>query len=92
MPIFAVTYAYTSDTDSLDRVRPEHRRFLADQPDLLLSGPTDDNGALLVFEGASREAVEGLLDQDPFYAAGLVVERSTAAWNPVLGSLRDHLG
>jgi len=92
MPIFAVTYGYAKDTAALDRVRPEHRAFLGALDGLLLSGPTDDDGALLVFDAASAAEVEELLDDDPFFVEGLVVERSIVEWSIVLGSWREELG
>jgi uncharacterized protein YciI len=91
MAIFAVTYVYSTDTDALDRLRPEHRAFLADTDGLLLSGPTDDNGALLIWEAASAAEVEEVLEEDPFWTADLIAERSVVGWNPVLGPWRDSL-
>ena len=91
MPTFAVTYVYLPDTESLDRLRPDHRAFLADQDGLLLSGPTDDNGALLIWEGKSVAEIEEVLDDDPFWTAGLITERAVVGWNPVLGPWRESL-
>ncbi|MDH2414280.1 YciI family protein [Nocardioides sp. CER19] len=91
MATFAVTYVYSPDTEALDRLRPEHRAFLAAQDGLQLSGPTDDNGALLIFEAKSAAEIEELLDDDPFWNADLITERSVVGWNPVLGSWRDSL-
>ncbi|MGI4896046.1 MAG: YciI family protein, partial [Janthinobacterium lividum] len=76
MPYFVATYAYTPDTASRDAARPEHREWLASLGDtLVLSGPTDAAGAVLVFEAADAAAVENLLDQDPFQAHGIVARR-----------------
>jgi uncharacterized protein YciI len=91
MPTFAVSYVYSTDTDALDRLRPEHRAFLAAQDGLLLSGPTDDNGALLIWSGASADEVEEVLEDDPFWNAGLISERTVLGWNPVLGPWRESL-
>jgi len=90
MAIVAVTYVYNADTETQDRVRPEHRAFLGAQANLLLSGPTDDGNALLVFEG-DVAGVEATLDQDPFKAAGVIESRTVATWNVVLGSKKDLL-
>lgn len=92
MPFFAVTYSYSDDTAALDEVRPEHRAWLSERDSLRLSGPTDDGGALLIFEGESAAEVETTLDGDPFRQHGLVVERRVAAWNPVLGGWVGTLG
>lgn len=92
MSFFAVTYAYTDDTAARDELRPVHREFLAAQKSLRLSGPTDDDGALLVLEADSATDVTALLDADPFATAGLVARRTVVGWNPVLGPWRDQLG
>ena len=91
MPIYAVTYVYTTDTEARDRLRPEHRAFLAGNDGLLLSGPTDDNGALLIWEAKSVAEVEEVLDEDPFWTADLISERAVVAWDPVLGPWRESL-
>ena len=85
MPHFLVRYHYTDDTAAQDVVRPRHRDFLRTLPGLLGSGPTDDNGAALVFESDSAEAVGALLDPDPFAAAGFIAERSVVGWTLVIG-------
>jgi uncharacterized protein YciI len=85
VPLFAVRYAYTDDLDTRSAVRPEHRQFLAAQPTLKGSGPTDDDGALLVFEAESASAVEAILDDDPFATAGVIASRTVVGWNVVIG-------
>jgi uncharacterized protein YciI len=91
MATFAVTYVYTTDTEALDQLRPEHRTFLAEQDGLLLSGPTEDGGALLIWEGKSAAEIEEVLDDDPFWTAGLISERAVVGWSPVLGPWREAL-
>ena len=91
MPIFAVTYVYSSDIEAQDRLRPEHRAFLAAQDGLLMSGPTDDNGALIIWEAKSAAEVEEVLDEDPFWTADLIAERAVVGWTPVLGPWRETL-
>ncbi|GAA0308896.1 YciI family protein [Kineococcus aurantiacus] len=92
MPYFAATYAYTPDTQTRDAVRPAHREYLASLEQLVLSGPTDDDGALLLFEAPDAAAVEALLDADPFHLDGRVVgSRRVVGWNPVLGRLKSAL-
>lgn len=90
MAIVVVRYTYVEDADAVAAVRPEHREFLAAQPNLLLSGPTDDGCGLLIFEGEAAE-IEATSDQDPIVAAGCVAERTISTWNPVLGSWLDQL-
>ena len=85
MPYFLVSYRYTGDVDARMRVRPAHREFLAQQDSLLASGPTDDDGAVLVFEAGSAAEVESLLDDDPIAQLGFVGSRSVVGWDVVLG-------
>ena len=98
MPIFAVQYAYDPRTTVRDRVRPQHRRYLAQLVEdgvLLASGPymgrtegtSDDepDGALLLVRADSAEHVGKALDADPFAVEGLVATRTIRPWQPVLG-------
>ncbi|MFC0674429.1 YciI family protein [Brachybacterium hainanense] len=91
MPIYAVTYLYTDDTEAKDRIRPEHRAFLAsllDEGVLLASGPyvDADGGALLILQGeGTAEEVLSRLDADPFRREGLIAERSIRPWDVVIG-------
>ena len=86
VPHVVATYAYTSDSAARDAVRPAHREYLASLDALLLSGPTDDGRAVLVFEADSPDAVDALLDADPFIThGGIVAERAVTRWNVVLG-------
>lgn len=91
MPRFVATYTYTPDTAARDAVRPAHRDYLATLDELLLSGPTDDGRAVLVFEAGSAADVERLLDADPFTTAGgIVAERSLVGWDVVRGRWADR--
>jgi hypothetical protein len=90
VPHFVATYRYAPGSEERrDAVRPEHRAYLAGLDALVLSGPTDDGGAVLVFEAGSAEEVHGLLDADPFTTAGdVVAERSVVGWTIALGRAR----
>ena len=91
MPHVVATYAYTADTAARDAVRARHREYLASLEELLLSGPTDASGAVLVFEAASPADVEALLDADPFVThGGIVAERTVVGWDVVLGRWADR--
>ena len=58
--------------------------------DLLASGPfTDAPGALLVFRAASRDALDRLLAQDPYAAAGVLATVEAHAWDQVFGPWAD---
>ena len=55
------------------------------------SGPfTDDSGALIIYEAASREDAEQLLQGDPFHANGIFLKYQLRPWNPVIAN-RDLL-
>lgn len=92
MPIFAVTYGFEPDTELRERVRPEHRVFLAEQDGTLLSGPLEDGSALIIFEAKDADEAEEILDDDPYFEAGLISERTIVEWTPVTGSWRDLVG
>ncbi|WP_182113808.1 MULTISPECIES: YciI family protein [unclassified Actinotalea] len=97
MTVFAVLYTYDDQVADRDRVRPEHRRFLADlyaAGRLLASGPFtgptegsdhEPDGALLLVRADDASAVRALLDPDPFAVAGLVAARDVRPWQPVFG-------
>ena len=87
MQHFVVTYEYSQDTEKRNALRAGHRAFLADQAQLLISGPTHDDGAVLVFRAEDAAEVGALLDQDPFTVEGVVASRTIRGWDPVLGSL-----
>ncbi|KHL00834.1 YciI family protein [Sinomonas humi] len=95
MTVFAVEYRYDASTASRrDEVRPDHRGWLADIADkgqLLASGPYEDgSGALLLMKADDAEALQSLLEQDPFAVEGLLAGSSTIAWNPVTGPLASQ--
>lgn len=90
MAVFVATYSYSSDGERRDAVRPAHREWLQSQSSVLASGPTDADGAVLVFEAASAAEVEQLLDHDPFVLdGGIVAERGVVGWSVVIGRLKD---
>lgn len=90
MSLYAVHYVYDHRAAERDAARPEHRAWLlglAERGVAKVFGRYEDGGepgALLVFEAPSAEAVEELLAQDPYQAAGLVVGFTVRAW-PAVG-------
>jgi uncharacterized protein len=90
MTIVAVTYRYTDDVATRDRVLPEHRdylRGLAEQGLLLVAGPygpDEPRGALLLFR-ADKAQVDALIEKDPFTASGVIATTEIAAWEPLIG-------
>jgi uncharacterized protein len=97
MTIYAVTYRYTDDVATRDRVRPEHREYLrglADRGLLLLSGPfgpDEPAGALLIFRTADKAEVSALVKKDPFTISEVITSTEIAEWEPVLGPLRSAI-
>ncbi|GAA5128132.1 YciI family protein [Pseudonocardia adelaidensis] len=97
MTIYAVTYRYSDDVATRDRVRPEHREYLrglADQGLLLLSGPfgpEEPAGGLLILRAEDKAAVGALIEKDPFTVSGVIVSSEIAEWEPVIGPLRSGI-
>ncbi|GAA4547109.1 YciI family protein [Pseudonocardia xishanensis] len=97
MAVYAVTYTYTDDDATLDRVRAEHREYLrglVSQDLLVLSGPWASGelpGALLLFQADDRDTIEEIVAKDPFTEAGVVSEYSVTEWEPVMGTLYGEL-
>ena len=53
--------------------------------------PTADGaGALLIFKAADETALNELLKQDPFAAAGAISGTRTSVWAPLTGLLAEH--
>jgi len=87
---FAAIIQYSKDQNKIQMVRPRHRQYLAElkaQGKLAVSGPfTDDSGALIVYEAATREEAEKLAHGDPFYEAGIFLHIDIRPWNPVIAN------
>jgi uncharacterized protein len=87
---FAAIIEYTRDQGKIQKVRPVHRQYLAslrEHGQLAASGPfTDDSGALIIYEAATREDAEKLLQGDPFYENGIFLHYVLRPWNPVIAN------
>jgi uncharacterized protein YciI len=89
MATFAVHYDYDDRSQLRDELRGVHRAYLADLADagvaVAYARYQDDGpaGALLIFRADDAVAVEGLLSNDPFMVAGLVVDHQIRSWEPV---------
>ena len=85
---YAAVIEYTRDMDKVQSIRPVHRRYLMslrERGQLAAAGPfTDDSGALIVYEAASVEEAERLLQGDPFHQNGIFLTYVLRPWNPVL--------
>lgn len=94
MAYFAVRYSYADDATALDRIRPQHRAFLAalTQGPLLASGPLPETAppsALLILRADRADDVAEALDADPFWQADLITDRIIEEWNPLIGVFAD---
>lgn len=87
---FAAVIEYIQDKTKIGEVRPVHRQYLAslkEKGQLAISGPfTDDWGALIVYEAATKEDAEALLKADPFHQAGIFVSYTIRPWNTVIAN------
>lgn len=95
MTVFAVEYVYDAESSEARAAsRPAHREWtagLAQDGALLASGPYGDGaGALLIFKTADETALNDLLKQDPFAAAGAISGTRTTVWSPITGLLAEH--
>ena len=83
---FATFATYRPIPETVERLRPLHRQYLADlQSDgtLVLAGPfTDGSGALFVHEVGTAEEVARILAADPF-APEVFESLETRPWKPV---------
>ncbi|MDO5025782.1 MAG: YciI family protein [Trueperella sp.] len=89
MNIFAVHYVYDPERSAeVAEIRPTHRKFLAslfEKGELLASGPWGDGEALIVIPADSEAAALERLDADPFYQAGVILERTAKPWKVIYG-------
>lgn len=87
---FAAIIEYIKDANKIQSIRPSHRQYLTslrEQGKLAASGPfTDDSGALIVYEAATCEEAEKLLQGDPFYENGIFLQYKLRPWNPVFAN------
>jgi uncharacterized protein YciI len=87
---FAAVIEYIQDKAKIAEVRPVHRQYLAslkEKGQLAASGPfTDDYGALIVYEAATKEEAEAFLKADPFNQAGIFVTYVMRPWNTVIAN------
>ncbi|MEK6443885.1 YciI family protein [Pseudonocardia sp. T1-2H] len=94
MPLFAVIWRYTEDTQRVDEVRPLHRKYLSDlvQRGIVReAGPwSDGTGGLLVFDTADEAELKSLLDDDPCTTSGVLVEQRIHEWKVLVGPLSDR--
>ena len=87
---FAAIIEYLQDKAKIAEIRPVHRQYLSslrDKGQLVASGPfTDDSGALIIYEAASRAEAEQIMQGDPFCHNGIFVKWQLRPWNPVIAN------
>jgi len=93
MPLFAVVWHYTSDTELRDRVRPEHRSYvfdLATRGLVLTAGPFGDgSGGLLIYHVADEVELAKVISDDPYSRNGAIERYDAWQWEPVIGTLAN---
>ncbi|HET6504331.1 MAG TPA: YciI family protein [Amycolatopsis sp.] len=71
-------------------VRPAHREFLAKlaaEGTVAVAGPIgDDVGGLALYQAENAEALQKIIDADPYHLEGAIAERSVREFKPVVGS------
>lgn len=91
MSLFALTYTYISDTDTITRHRPAHRTYLRgllDSGKLRLAGPTGAPGpvgGLIILDVSSADEVETIAQADPFMQQGVIVNHAISSWSLSMG-------
>ena len=92
MAIFALTYRYADDPETLDLHRPAHREYVRSLVGngVIASGPlatSQGPGALIICEGADEAGLVDMMDLDPFWIEGLIAQRDLAPWSILIGSI-----
>ena len=87
---FAAIIEYIQDKTKIAEARPAHRAYLTslkEKGQIAATGPfTDDSGALIIYEAATKEEAESFLKADPFNQAGVFVKYVIRPWNPVMAN------
>lgn len=85
--MYAVLLAFDDDDDARLVARPQHRERLAGlaaEGRLLAAGPwPDDSGALLVFVVPTRDDLDAIMADDPYYRTPGVRVAAVHEWTPV---------
>jgi uncharacterized protein len=86
--MFVVELAFNDDPARL-ALRPAHRellRQLHEEGVVVMAGPfEDESGALLLLNVEDEDAVDKVLDQDPYYSAPGVTITRRQRWSVVVG-------
>jgi len=94
MTIYALTYTYIDDPETVSKFRPDHRAYLKtleDRGELLASGPLGEPGpagGLLIFDVGSLERMQEIVDSDPFGKHGVIAGKTVQSWSLFVGADR----
>jgi uncharacterized protein YciI len=87
---YAAIIEYSQDRARVEEIRPAHRQYLVglrQAGQIAATGPfTDGSGALIIYEAATREEAEKLLQADPFNQHGIFLSYVLRPWNPVIAN------
>lgn len=76
--------------EKLAEVRPRHREFLArlaERGTVVVAGPLGDGtGGIALYQADDEDALQQIIDTDPYFTEGAVAERSVREFKPVLGA------
>lgn len=85
--IFVNHASYIGDQDRIAASRPKHRDYLSGlmkQGRVLAAGPySDGSGTLIIYDVDSREALDALIQDDPFTTDGIFRACDLRPWKIV---------
>ena len=71
-------------------VRPRHREYLlslAEEGVVAVAGPLGDgSGGVTLYEAIDRDALQEIIDTDPYHLEGAVAERTVREFTPLIGA------
>lgn len=88
MAWFVVETRYRKD--KYGAVRPRHREYLAklaEDGTVAVAGPFgDDSGAVILIQAEDREALQTVLDEDPYHLEDALESRTAREFTPTMGA------
>lgn len=87
---YVAIFEYGQGKDNIAEVRPLHGQYLKgllEKGQLVMAGPfTDGSGAMIVYEAASSEDAERMIQNDPFHQRGVFGRYQVRPWNPAMAN------
>ena len=91
--MWAIELGFSASDARLAR-RAAHRQRLFDLHDhglVPMAGPfADDSGALIIIDVPTRDDLDALMQQDPYFSTQGVTVRSIRQWEPFIVPADDH--